>query len=423
MKKIVLSFVLALISIGSYSQMLLTDNFSVTTNDSLTAIGWVSFSGGTTNAIRATGSPLTYSGYPGSGVGYSASITNNGQDIYKDMLNTNTSSGNVYTSFLANITAAQATGDYFFGYLPNNSTTLYSGRVFAKLTSTGYYRVAVNKSSEVAVYSNDSFALNSTNLFVVRYAFNSVSSTDDSVYLYVFTGGVPTSQPANPTAFCYNATATDLLTVGRIAIRQGTSTSAPSLLMSGVRVATIWGNAPLPVKLTDFAAKSKDNSVFIYWATSSETNNSHFDVEKSVNGKDFESIGKVKGSANSNQTLKYSFVDNKLNKTAYYRLKQVDFNGNYEFSKVITPSQSKDFKKEIKLSVLPNPFTNEIFIADENNNNEVTSVEIADITGKVKYASRGSGEIRINTSEFANGVYFIRVSQGDISTIKRIIKN
>jgi hypothetical protein len=91
-------------------------------------------------------------------------------------------------------------------------------------------------------------------------------------------------------------------------------------------------NATTPVKLTSFTATAKAADAFLNWTTASEINNKGFDVERSVDGRTFESIGFVKGAGNSTRMLNYSLTDAKaFEKTPvmYYRLKQVDFDGNF----------------------------------------------------------------------------------------------
>ncbi|MFN0293657.1 hypothetical protein [Pedobacter helvus] len=92
----------------------------------------------------------------------------------------------------------------------------------------------------------------------------------------------------------------------------------------------------LPVTLTSFNGKVEQNYVKLSWATSSEKNNSHFDVLRSADGDSFNVIGSVKGNNNSDATLNYSFKDTKpLNGTAYYHLNQVDFDGKTTPSNII----------------------------------------------------------------------------------------
>ncbi|MDA3819204.1 MAG: T9SS type A sorting domain-containing protein [Candidatus Delongbacteria bacterium] len=93
---------------------------------------------------------------------------------------------------------------------------------------------------------------------------------------------------------------------------------------------------PLPVELIDFDAECENNQVTLSWSTASETNNDYFTVMKSYNGFMFKPIGKVEGQGNSNFMQNYSFLDDGFSKgIVYYQLKQTDFDGTTERSKII----------------------------------------------------------------------------------------
>ena len=93
---------------------------------------------------------------------------------------------------------------------------------------------------------------------------------------------------------------------------------------------------PLPIELVDFKAETITNITNLKWTTTSERNISHFSIEKSLNGYNFEEIGKVNSIGNSTSQINYSFTENtKLYRAAYYRLKQVDFDGDFRYSYAI----------------------------------------------------------------------------------------
>lgn len=97
------------------------------------------------------------------------------------------------------------------------------------------------------------------------------------------------------------------------------------------------GSVPLPVELILFNAESDSKVTRINWATASEKNSSHFDVERSSNGLNFESIGSVSAKGYSSQKISYAFQDEKpLTGTSYYRLKQVDLDGTFEYSRLVS---------------------------------------------------------------------------------------
>jgi hypothetical protein len=425
MKKL-FTFLLVALTTSSYAQTLLMDNFNYGSNDSLIGVGynngWLLVSS-TVNPLRASATGLTFTGYNGSGVGNAVPMANNGQDACKDLKNSQTyTSGSVYASLLVNVTAAQAAGDYFFGLLPSGSLTLFSARTFIKLSSAGYYKVAISRGSigaaETISYSADSFALNTTYLFVAKYTFNTVSAVDDSVRLYVLSSSIPATEPTNATCSALGGTTPDLANVARVALRQGSASNAATLVVDGIRVSNSWANGPLPVTLASFSGLFFDGSTHLNWATSSETNNKGFAVERSLNGENFEEIGFVKGAGNSSRLVNYQFVDaNMASPIAYYRLKQTDFDGKFEYSETLTVTAD-----DAQIEVTPNPFVETISIA-ANNQDQLVFAEIIDITGKVKTSSTGMGNLTLDTKDLNQGVYFIRVNHGEKVIVKRIIKN
>jgi hypothetical protein len=112
----------------------------------------------------------------------------------------------------------------------------------------------------------------------------------------------------------------------------------------------------LPVELTSFEAVGTKNGVQLNWVTASETNNKGFEIERSVNKENYAAIGYVSGNGTTTQNSSYSFTDQGLNSGKYfYRLKQIDFNGMYEYSKVVEIEFT--VPNEFKLvQNYPNPF-------------------------------------------------------------------
>lgn len=92
---------------------------------------------------------------------------------------------------------------------------------------------------------------------------------------------------------------------------------------------------PLPIELLTFNGKLESNSVKLSWTTASEINNSYFEIEKSIDDNLFTHLVTINGAGNSNSLKSYSTYDDKPNKINYYRLKQVDFDGNYTYSNII----------------------------------------------------------------------------------------
>ncbi|MEH0156700.1 hypothetical protein V6R21_21400 [Limibacter armeniacum] len=101
--------------------------------------------------------------------------------------------------------------------------------------------------------------------------------------------------------------------------------------------------APLPVDLIFFSTKNQSDGTLLYWATAFEISNSHFEIERSSDGKNYERIGTVQGYGFSESRVDYEFLDEApfQGLTTYYRLKQVDYNGRFEYFPLIVRDQSE----------------------------------------------------------------------------------
>ncbi|GAL85405.1 hypothetical protein CHU_3437 [Sporocytophaga myxococcoides] len=174
---------------------------------------------------------------------------------------------------------------------------------------------------------------------------------------------------------------------------------------------------PLPIELLSFAAASDGDRNKLMWTTSWEKNNAYFIIERSDDGKTFSQIGRVEGNGTINNVVSYSFFDQApLSGTNYYRLKQVDYNGAYSFSKVVSLNH---FTPEV--AVYPNPNNGACTIkiltpAEEYN------LEITDIQGKSVYNAAGN-EIpeRIEISNLTPGFYLVRINLDGQTVTKKLI--
>jgi len=173
----------------------------------------------------------------------------------------------------------------------------------------------------------------------------------------------------------------------------------------------------------------KESKVVLQWASASEQNNDYFSVERSANGNTFEEVGKIKGAGNSSTIRNYEFTDNELEtlnlklETLYYRLKQVDFDGKFEFS----PIRAVKFPCEKnEIEVLPNPSTGIFFI---NNISEGAEVNVFNVLGEKMYSekipARSAGGLNpkslILNLAIPNGIYFLSVKDNDKTFCRKII--
>jgi len=172
------------------------------------------------------------------------------------------------------------------------------------------------------------------------------------------------------------------------------------------------GTTALPVELMGFSVKAMESNNLLLWATASELNNKGFEVERSSNGTDWQNIGWVDGFGTSNDVLNYEFLDLANLTTAYYRLKQVDYDGKFEYSTLAVAER----KLESNIAVFPNPTSGVI-----NFNNEIAGFKVYDAIGLLVMSS-GNRTSTINLSNFRKGFYLIDTwAENGVTSTHRII--
>ena len=172
----------------------------------------------------------------------------------------------------------------------------------------------------------------------------------------------------------------------------------------------------LPVDLIHFDVHATANHhADLHWATASEINNSHFEIERSYDGKTFEVVGEVAGNGNSQHQIAYSYLDEDislLENTVFYRLKQVDFDGTSEYSD-IRVVRFDEMGNDIHLSAYPNPMTNELSLMVSLSKGEAYQIEVTDLHGAKVHNENHiftNGIHKLNTSEWNSGMYILQVA-------------
>ncbi len=189
----------------------------------------------------------------------------------------------------------------------------------------------------------------------------------------------------------------------------------------------------VPVTWLSFTAQTADKKVHLHWTTATEINNSHFEVERSTDGRNFEQVGEVTGAGNSFTPLNYKFTDDApfgTNSILYYRLKQVDFNGEYEYSKTIAVGNSQQSNGVTIEAINPNPFTEQLNLTLNNVSEGNVIIEVYDLTGRKHYTqttlSGGQGTLSIDLSSLANlakGVYIVNMRNGNDTIRQKLVKS
>ncbi|MBZ0199667.1 MAG: hypothetical protein K8H86_07360, partial [Ignavibacteriaceae bacterium] len=135
----------------------------------------------------------------------------------------------------------------------------------------------------------------------------------------------------------------------------GSGYTATSGSQGNFAIARLSGDDPIPVELTSFTASQSNGNVELKWSTATETNNYGFEVERKTNDAEFAKIAFIQGAGTTTELKNYSFTDNELKSTTVtYRLKQIDYNGNFEYSNEINVELNNQFSFSLDQNY-PNP--------------------------------------------------------------------
>lgn len=178
----------------------------------------------------------------------------------------------------------------------------------------------------------------------------------------------------------------------------------------------------LPVEFSSFTAKKQDDvHSLLSWQTSVEVDNDYFEVQRSANGKDFQKIGKVNGNGTTSEVQDYTFLDrDPLPGMNYYRLKQVDFNGQYDYSSVEVVNFGSEHGE---ITVFPNPATDFVTITlDKEYDGLKVFNKLGQIVETINANQLDSGAIRLNIADYTPGVYYIETKFGSETGTKQFVK-
>ena len=181
------------------------------------------------------------------------------------------------------------------------------------------------------------------------------------------------------------------------------------------------GAAPLPVEMLGFDASKVKEGVQLNWTTASERNNSHFEIEKSLDGRNFNAIGTVNGNGTTSESKTYEYVDKNMNNTLlYYRLKQMDYDGAYAYSDVRSISINNG---NVDFQIYPTVTEHTVSIVN-NQGLSNTKVQVFNQLGQQITSKAIGQQCQIDLSEFAEGIYFINVTNEIGSTLltQKVIK-
>lgn len=177
----------------------------------------------------------------------------------------------------------------------------------------------------------------------------------------------------------------------------------------------------LPVNLLNFTATLKNNSAQLKWATTIESNNSHFVLEKSTDGTTFQPITIIDGNGTTSVKSNYQFTDINFFQSAYYRLIQVDLNGTKTvYDNMVRYVKSLD--NEESITVYPNPVKDKLFV-NLSKANTISTIKLLNLQGKTIQTKATDGQIAtFDVQHLPVGVYLVQYTDGHQVHTKKVVK-
>ncbi len=209
-----------------------------------------------------------------------------------------------------------------------------------------------------------------------------------------------------------------------------TDGSSPTTKADLLNQITGFFNLEVPVELISLSADVINNNLQIHWQTATETNNRGFEVERSSDSKTFSKIGFVPGRGTTTEKSTYSYIDKDAGEgKLYYRLKQIDFNGVFEYSGVVEINYSVPVDFSLSQNY-PNPFNPSTKIKFSLAADSKVSIKVYNLLGQQvaeplsgEYAA-GRHEINFNGGSFSSGIYFYVINaagkNGNFTSTKKM---
>ncbi|HMK04704.1 MAG TPA: T9SS type A sorting domain-containing protein, partial [Ferruginibacter sp.] len=194
--------------------------------------------------------------------------------------------------------------------------------------------------------------------------------------------------------------------------------------------ASIIAGSVMAVKLTSFTVKKENSNAVLRWITSGETKNSHFEIERSVDGINFSTVGNIAGNGTTSLTRNYSFSDPLANITAkilYYRLKDIDMDGKGAYSQVVALRMDGTVVMTTML-VYPNPFASNFKLQVNSQRQEASSIRLISMNGQQvlrRDVTLQAGENIIVVKDLesvAPGIYIMEFRTGNDVMTQKLIK-
>lgn len=441
MKKICTLFLLIVFSTGAASaQRLLTEDFNYIAGQLTDSAGGANVSGGNWTPNSGTGKfiqvvtgDLTYAGYvtnpaAGSGRILLDSTTKSAEDAFISFDSVKENS--VYCSFLLQIDITDnlfkhdtATGEYFIGLFSTTSKSSYTARVYIrKGTVANTFNLgiaAVSAGTTPVNWIASDIAAGSTHLITVAYQF--VAGTANDIAKLWVDAPVSSTEPiAQASSTIVGSEPTNL---ARFAVRQSYVSGkggTPKCAIDAIKVSTSWADGTLPLQMKSLSVTYNNNYAGLSWQTCNEINVQKFEIQKSMDARNFTTIADV-AAKNANCATTYTYTDAKaLAGIAYYRIRMVDKDGGSSYSSIV----SVNGKIPLSINVFPNPVVNNLVLMHPKAAPNA-SLQVFSLNGKqvaLRNIPQDAIQTGIDVSKLVNGNYIVVFTNGNEKQTLKFVK-
>lgn len=328
----------------------------------------------------------------------------------------------------------------------SNGTTSFGGNVFDGVGAGGfdvlasgasgsgvsdgetYYYVAFNSdgnndfgSESVGAYSGSPDKVTTTVQPEFVFARNNSNLGENS---YLKSVNMPGDTSYIPRGTAPSLTTGDLINFESDGFNVGSGGS----LRSDFNYYTFPAATLLPVDLIRFNGVLQDDAVHLDWATGSEINSDYFIIERSTDGQHYYPIGRMEATGNSFVEVNYHFIDeNPIKGNGYYRLRQVDYDGSFEYHKTVVVNSLTASVME-RINIFPNPADNNVRFNITSEENIIYQVQIIDARGRnvkqfIVQTAEGQQTVTVDVSGLSSGNYAVKLIHPDTGyTIGRLMK-
>ncbi|MEW6061284.1 MAG: GLUG motif-containing protein [Bacteroidota bacterium] len=382
---------------------------------------------------------VTGSGWKIGGFVGEVSLLSSSSTVMNSCYSTGTVSGTT-------VTGPQYVGGFVgYNYVPSDIRNCYSrGNVSASGRYAGGF-AGDNADTLVACYSTGTV---SASLYAGGFCGSNTLGTASACFWDTQTSGTSTAVGSGTSTGITGKTTAEMKTASTFTTAGWDFTTVWEMI--GTNYPRLRNNpdGALPVTLSSFTVTVSMNMATLHWQTATEVNNYGFEIERAIdNGKlkidNWEKIGFVEGSGNSNSPKEYSYTDRNLSSGTYsYRLKQIDRDGKFEYSQEVEVVIAQTPQKFALMQNYPNPFNPTTTIqysvgtdAHPSNNNthgrasvptfttlkiyDVLGREVATLVNEVKEA--GNYSVQWNASKFSSGIYYARLQSGEQVQMKKML--